>query len=152
MNQVYKLLDAIRDKIRSNPHAYTVSTGDIWEIDLNKTTSFPLAHITVNSVQFVNNTIQFTLRMMALDIVDFNKEIESMDMFYGNSNIHDVFNTQLMVVNDVVTSLRRGELYSDRLQLLNEPTAEKVQDRFENLLAGWSVEIEISMPNEISIC
>jgi hypothetical protein len=152
MTQVYKLLDAIRDKVRANPHAYTVSTGDIWELDLEKTTAFPLAHITVNSVQFTNNTIVFTIRMMALDIVDMDKEIETRDMFYGNSNIHDVFNTQLMVVNDVVTALRRGELYSDRLQLINEPSAEKVQDRFGHLLAGWSVEIEIAMPNEISIC
>jgi hypothetical protein len=152
MTQVYNILDAIRDKLRANPHTHTVSAGDIWEIDLDKTTLFPLSHITVNSVRFVGNTIQFTISMMALDIVDMNKDIDARDMFYGNTNIHDVFNTQLLVINDVIEGFRRGNLYSDRMQLLNEPIAEKVQDKFENLLAGWSVQIEVSMPNEISIC
>lgn len=145
-------MDAVRDRLRANPACYTVSTGDIWEIDLEKTTPFPLAHININSVRFDRNTMVFTLQMLCLDIVDENKDLEQDDVFYGNDNLNDVHNTQLQVVADVVNALRRGELYSDRIQLLSEPSAEKVQERFGNMLAGWAIDIEISMPNEISQC
>jgi len=36
--------------------------------------------------------------------------------------------------------------------LLEAPSATPFKDRFENELAGWGVNIIISMPNEISIC
>lgn len=152
MTQVYDLIDKLKDRLRTNPNVFTVTYGDLTEIDLNKTTIFPLSHLNITNVVFNGPVMNFTIQLLALDIVDYNKNESTKDVINGNNNLQDVYNSQLQVIADIVEQLRRGELFSDRLQLLGEPSAEPFKDRFENELAGWGVNINISMPNEISTC
>ena len=152
MTQVYDILDEVRDKLRDNPNVFTVTFGDITEVDLNKTTMFPLSHLTITNVTFDGSIINFTIRMLCLDIVDYNKEKYDDDVFYGNTNLQDVYNTQLQVVNDIVQSVRRGSLFDSKIQLVGEPVATPFKDRYENELAGWGIELNVSMINDISIC
>ena len=152
MTQVYDIVDKLKDRLRTNPNVFTVTYGDITEVDLNKTTIFPLTHLNITNVVFNGPVMNFTLQLLALDVVDYNKDTATKDVINGNDNLQDVYNSQLQVVNDVIEQLRRGELFSQKLQLLDAPSAEPFKDRFENELAGWGVNITISMPNEISIC
>jgi hypothetical protein len=152
MTQVYDILDKVRDRLRDNPNVFTVTFGDITEVDLNKTTIFPLSHLTITNVTFERSVINFTIALMCVDIVDYNKEKYDDDIFYGNTNLQDVYNTQLQVVNDVVQSVRRGSLFDSKIQIIGEPSATPFQDRYENELAGWGIEIQVSMINDISIC
>ena len=62
-------------------------------------------------------------------------------------NKHDVFNTQLTVINGLQSSLRRGDLYTDKYQLVSDASATQFEDRFENLLAGWSMNLVIETAN-----
>mgnify|MGYP000238781945 FL=1 len=152
MTQVYDILDKVRDRLRDNPNVFSVTFGDISEVDLNKTTIFPLSHLTITNVTFERSVINFTIALMCLDIVDYNKEKYDDDVFYGNTNLQDVYNTQLQVVNDIVQSVRRGSLFDSKIQIIGEPSATPFQDRYENELAGWGIEIQVSMINDISIC
>lgn len=152
MTQVYDILDKVRDRLRDNPNVFSVTFGDISEVDLNKTTIFPLSHLTITNVTFERSVINFTIAIMCLDIVDYNKEKYDDDIFYGNTNLQDVYNTQLQVVNDIVQSVRRGSLFDSKIQIIGEPSATPFQDKYENELAGWGIEIQVSMINDISIC
>lgn len=152
MTQVYDILDKVRDRLRDNPNVFTVTFGDITQVDLNKTTIFPLSHLTITNVTFERSVINFTIAIMCLDIVDYNKEKYDDDIFYGNTNLQDVYNTQLQVVNDIVQSVRRGSLFDSKIQIIGEPSATPFQDKYENELAGWGIEINVSMINDISIC
>ncbi len=152
MTQVYNIVDKLKDRLRTNPNVFTVTYGDITEVDLNKTTIFPLTHLNITNVVFNGSVMNFTLQILSLDIVDYNKDAPTKDVINGNDNLQDVYNSQLQVINDVIEQLRRGDMFSERLQLLEAPSAEPFKDRFENELAGWGVNITISMPNEISIC
>ena len=121
MTQVYDILDKIKDRLRNNPNVFSVTFGDISEVDLNKTTMFPLSHLTITNVTFERSVINFTIALLCLDIVDYNKEKYDGDSFYGNNNIQDVYNTRLQVVNDIVQSVRRGSLFDSKIQLTGEP-------------------------------
>jgi hypothetical protein len=35
---------------------------------------------------------------------------------------------------------------------VGNPVCEPFKDRFENELAGWSMDITVDIPNEISVC
>ena len=59
-------------------------------VDLNKTTMFPLSHLTITNVTFERRVINFTIALLCLDIVDYNKEKYDGDSFYGDNNIQDV--------------------------------------------------------------
>tara|TARA_B110000977_G_C10893989_1_gene422564 strand:+ start:84 stop:542 length:459 start_codon:yes stop_codon:yes gene_type:complete len=152
MRQVYDIVDKLKDRLRTNPNVFTVTYGDLSEVDLNKTTIFPLSHLNITNVVFDGPVINFTIQLLALDVVDYNKDSPTKDVINGNDNLQDVYNSQLQVVNDVIEQLRRGDLFTQKLQLLDAPSATPFKDRFENELAGWGVNIIISMPNEISIC
>jgi len=152
MIEFYNLLDNIKDHLRTNPNVTTVTFGDIMDVDLNKTTMFPLSHMMVSDVAFSDHIITATLDLLFLDIVDDNRE-ESTDSFLSNNNLQDILNTQLAVGNVLQSSLRRGELFTNKLQVLTNVTARPFYDRFENQLAGWAFTISIQLPNtNVSIC
>ena len=130
MTQVYDIVDKLKDRLRTNPNVFTVTYGDITEVDLNKTTIFPLTHLNITNVVFNGPVMNFTLQLLALDVVDYNKDTATKDVINGNDNLQDVYNSQLQVVNDVIEQLRRGDLFSNRLQLLEAPSAEPFKDRF----------------------
>jgi hypothetical protein len=56
------------------------------------------------------------------------------------------------VLNRFVELLRRGDLYDGELVLDGIPIAEPFTERFENLLAGWSLTLDILVPNDMTIC
>ena len=152
MTQFYDILDKIKDRLRDNPNVFSVTYGDITKVDLDKTTIFPLSHLNISNATIGEHTVRFTLQLLCVDIVDYNKDSSTDDEFYGNDNMQDILNTQLQVVNDVVAQLRRGNLFTDRLQVLEDVSVQPFMDRFENELAGWGADIVIEMPNDISIC
>ena len=153
MTQIYDILDAIRDRLRANPNVNTVSFGQLTDIDLNKTTMYPLSHVYIDEVVYNDRSVSVTIRLLCLDVVDFNKnDTDTIDNFYGNDNLIDVLNTQMQVINDVVEQVRRGTLYNSQYQLTDNPSAEPMKDRFENEVAGWGISFTIDIPNGINIC
>jgi|TARA_R100001163_G_scaffold215_2_gene365 hypothetical protein len=152
MTQVYDLLDKIKDELRANNHVNTVSFGDITEVNLDKTDIFPITHLNISNAVIDSQSITFTLQILCADIIDYNKEQYSKDVFYGNNNLQDVLNTQLQVMNLIFSKLKRGNLRADKLQVDDTMSCQPFKERFENELAGWEAEVDIVMINDISIC
>ena len=154
MTGIYDIIKTIKTHLREHPIVNTVTFGDITEIDLNKTTMFPLAHFLLQDTTILSNNIQITLSFLFIDITSKNNEFNSDDLGGRETtdNLVDVYNTQLQIANDLITELRRGDLYSDKYQLIGDPICTPFDDRFENQLAGWSVDLTIAIPNNISVC
>ena len=152
MTQVYDLLDKIKDELRANHHMNSVSFGDITEVNLNKMDIFPLAHLNISNVVIDSQFMTFTLQILCADIVDYTKEVVTPDQFYGVDNLQDVLNTQLQVINLIYSKLRRGSLRINKLQVDETISCQPFKERFENELAGWEAEVDITMINDISIC
>lgn len=154
MTNIYDLITEIKSFLRANPIVNTVTFGDISEVDLNKTTIFPLTHFMLGNTTVTNNTLQITISILFLDIVDYTKNFNSTDAGdrQDDTNIVDVYNTQLQVANDLISHLKRGDLYREAYQLIGNPVCEPFRDRFENELAGWAVDLNIEVPNNFSVC
>lgn len=153
MRQVYTVIDKLQEKLKDNGITNTVTFGDILEVDLDKTTIYPLSHITMGDVVFSDYIVTATIQIFCLDIVDRSNTLTDENLIYGNDNLQDVLNTQLQVVNDIQQELRRGELFTDKLQLTTDITASPFLDNYENQLGGWAATINIEMANtEHTIC
>jgi len=154
MTNVYDLVTDIKSFLRENPIVNTVTFGDITEVDLNKTTIYPLTHFSLGNTTVTANTLQITISVLFIDIVDYTKDFNDDD--FGDretdTNIVDVYNTQLQIANDLISHLKRGDLYRDKYQLVGDPVCEPFKDRFENQLAGWGVDLVIDVPNNFSVC
>ena len=147
----YLLTKAIKEQLLSDVNVNTVTTGDLYDIDLAKQSIFPLSHIIINNVTTQEQTLTFNITVMAMDIVDESKNATT-DIFVGNDNEQDVLNTQLAVLNKLVMVLRRGVLYNDQYQLDGDATLEPFYERFENRLAGWAATFDVFVRNDIDIC
>lgn len=147
----YLLTETIKDQLLGDVNVNTVTTGDIYDIDLAKQSIFPLSHIIINNVTTQEQTLTFNISVLAMDIVDESKELTT-DVFRGNNNEQDILNTQLAVLNKLVMVLRKGTLYSDQYQLDGDATLEPFYERFDNRLAGWSATFNVFVKNDITIC
>lgn len=155
MRQFYDITTKLKDTLEAHSQVNVVTTGDLFDIDLNKQTIFPLSHIIVNQATFEGQVVRMSISLVCMDVVDDTKEDPRAqpEPFYGTSNVQDILNTQLAVINDVVQELRRGTLYSDLYQLDGNPTCTPFLERFENLLAGWTATFDVLLANtEISVC
>ncbi len=154
MQGFYNLSNKIRETLQLDQFVNTVTYGDIFEVDLNKQTIFPLSHFMVNNATMQSNVWNFSISLLCMDIVDENKNFAEgiPDEFRGNNNEQDVFNTQLAVANRLLELLLRGELYVDKYQLDGNPSLEPFVDRFDNKLAGWTVTFNVLIPNDMTIC
>lgn len=147
----FDIIDKIKQHFENDPLVNTVTQGDIFDVDLNKQTIFPLCHIIVNQATFENNVIRYNISILAMDITDISKS-ESEDKFDGNDNELYILNTMMAVHNRCYEMLRRGDLYSDKFQVDGSPTCEPFTERFENKLAGFTLTIDILIPNDMTIC
>ena len=147
----YQITQTLKTNLLTDENVNTVTTGDIFDIDLAKQTIFPLAHIIVNSVTIQEAVLQFNITIMCMDIVDVSKD-ETTDNFVGNNNEQDILNTQLAVANKLVGILSKGTLYQDKYQLSGDASCEFFYERFENRLAGVACTFDVLIANDINVC
>ena len=163
MRQFYNITKTLKDTLEAHSQVNVVTFGDIFDVDLNKQTIFPLAHIMINQATIEGQVVRMNVSLMCMDVLDETKEdlrnivmpnpSVVQDPFYGTNNEQDILNTQLAVINDVVTKLRKGALYTDLYQLDGNPTCIPFSERFENLLVGWTATFDVLLPNnEIVVC
>jgi hypothetical protein len=151
MTGYYDLLYGLKTHFDSDAIVNTITQGDIFQVDLSKQTIFPLTHIMVNSSTLSDNTITFNVSILAMDIVDVSTS-EVTDLFEENSNELDVLNTQHAVLNRAFQQMLHGTLWDSKYVIEGEPTCEPFTERFENLLAGWTMTFDVVVPNEMTIC
>jgi len=151
MNGFYYVVSTLRDYLKAIGFINTVTTGDIYEVDLAKQTLYPLVHIIVNNATPKENSLTFNISVLFMDIVDLSKS-ETTDVFENNDNLLDVLNTQLGIANRMITDLRRGNLYDNQVQIEGDALCEPFTDRFENKVAGWTVTFDLNIPNDMTIC
>jgi hypothetical protein len=139
---VYRIIKEIKDVLLDEPFVNTVTEGDIFEVDLNKQTIFPLSHIILNSATHQGNVLSFNITILLMDIINQKDD----------SNKVDIWNTQLLLATRVLNKLNRADIAADFWELTGNPTYEPFTERFENDLAGWAVTFDVLVRNDITIC
>ena len=150
MSTFYEITTKIKDQLELDNFVNTVTIGDIFKVDLNKQTIFPLSHIIINNVSYQGNILVYNVSILSMDIVDESKDMVT-DIFLGNDNEQDVLNTQLSVANRFLEILRRGTL-ADDYELIGNPNIEFFVERFENKLAGVTYTFDMAIANTMTIC
>ena len=143
-------IDTLKQLGTNHLQIKTVTTGDIWMIDLEKNTLFPLMHI--NPINAVAGTHQMTL----------NFQIFIMDLVFNDeSNEQEVLSDCLSICNDLIGTLKNGEsLYLSGASQGESPayftegdvTIEPFTERFDNSVTGWVFTLPIVIENNDNTC
>lgn len=139
----YKLLDTLKAQLNATNLINTVTDGQISDVDLDKQTLFPLAHIIVNQATIEGKLQRFNVSILAMDILD-GKEKYDVEP--------SIMNAMLQSLNRVYEVMTRGDLNPDYIMIDGAPTLEPFTDRFENKLAGWAMTFDVIMMSEMTVC
>jgi hypothetical protein len=131
--------------------------SDIRTIDTEKQTLFPYANLIVNNVSIDSGVMTYNVTLMVMDRV---VEVEDVSVgmfntidkdYRGYSNVADVWNTSLMTINDITSYIYRNpDAY--QYSVVGSSLATPFEERFQNLLAGWAIDLNISVGNENPMC
>ena len=151
MTGFYAVTTKIKDTLNLDPFVNTVTIGDIFGVDLNKQTIFPLSHLIVNTATKEDKVMRFSFTLLSMDLVNISN-VQTTDQWLGNDNTHDVLNTQLAVQSRLTELLKRSSIVTDHFILDGNPSFESFTERFENNLAGWACTFDVLVPNDMTIC
>ena len=136
MNNFYAILDELREYLILSSFTNKVTFGEVEQVDLDKKTNFPLVHLNIEDALIDENYIDFTVNIIAADILDISKE-QVADQFLGSNNLQDVLNSQLKVLTDVNNFFRRNDYRESGITIVDSSRVTPFLDKFNNELAGW---------------
>ena len=130
----------------------TTTVGDIYDIDLEKETKFPLMHINPTSVTTGANQLNYNFQIFVMDLVSEKEDWKPEPPNAPNtSTTHNLSNI----------SIFRNSKWQAQLSLdINAPvyftdseyTLEPFSERFDNLLTGWVFQLSIVVQNDFQSC
>lgn len=156
MNWFYRITEAINTELKAA--GFNVTTiGDYFKADIQRQNIMPYAHVVPINKAYGdedNNTNVYSFAIIGMDIVDFNKENinDVQDTFNGTDNLIDVLNDIDNRLSKFVEQLKRGAITDEDISIDVGVTQETFLERYENTLAGWELSIDITAPNDTSIC
>ncbi|MBC8475047.1 MAG: hypothetical protein H8D53_01245 [Bacteroidetes bacterium] len=146
----------------------TTSVGDIFDIDLEKNTKFPLLHINPTNVSTGDSQLTYNFQIFVMDMVtektewttnnasaNFTKLVKTLN------NEQDILNEMLQVCTDFIGMLRHSSRQSiEGINDINQPiyftqdqfTIEPFSERFDNLCCGWVFNIGVLVQNDFQTC
>ena len=145
----------------------TVSVGDIFDINLEKMEKMPLLHINPTSVATGDSELIYNFQVFICDLVSEKDNWQTFQaaqltkLLDPKNNEQQVWNQTLEICTDFIGMLR----HSSRQSLvgvndINFPiyftqdqfTIEPFQERFDNLLCGWTFTMGIKVMNDFDTC
>ena len=140
----------------------TTTTGDIYDIDLEKNPLFPLLHINPVNVSTGQSQLTYNFQLFVMDAVSQKDNWTEANLQSANnlSNEQEVLSSCLQICIDIIGMTRHskwqgaGELnIDDPVYFTNgEFTIEPFTERFDNVLTGWVFSIGIVVQNDFQTC
>tara|TARA_R100001443_G_scaffold110572_4_gene122636 strand:- start:11836 stop:12384 length:549 start_codon:yes stop_codon:yes gene_type:complete len=145
----------------------TVSVGDIFDINLEKLQKFPLLHINPINVSTGESELIYNFQLFVCDLVSEKEDWQTYQasqltkLINPKNNEQQVWNQTLEICTDFIGMLRHSSRQSMAgVNNINFPlyftedqfTIEPFQERFDNLLCGWSFTLGIKVMNDFDTC
>lgn len=147
-NFLYQFIDNLTKELRVSGFT-TVTFGDMAEIDLDKQSAFPVAHIVIPDAIMNEKTTQFNLDLIVIDLVDFTKDYtDSENVNFNVDNVQDV-------LQELIARVQRALKFVDSVQFIDivYPIGfNGFKENFTNSVAGWTVNLSFVTPNMADLC
>jgi hypothetical protein len=140
----------------------TTTTGDIWDIDFNNNTKFPLFHINPTDVMAGESTLTYNFQLFIMDSVTEKEDWTEANILSANnlSNSQEVLSQALQITVDIISMMRHSKWQGAGELDINEPvyftegdfSISPFSERFDNVLTGWVFSIGIVVQNDFQSC
>jgi hypothetical protein len=149
-NKTYNnLIDTLKELGEKHQQISTTTTGDIFSIDLEKNTKYPLMHINPINVTTGRVGLTYNFQIFVMDMVD-----------NDDANEQDVYNDVLQTCIDIISIFRNSKWQAQLTLDIDAPvyftegdyTLEPFTERFDQAVTGWVFQIGIVVDNSFQSC
>ena len=141
----------------------TVTTGDIFDINLEKMEKFALMHINPINVTTGDFGLTYNFQIFICDLVSEKENWTEANIQSANnlSNEQEVLSETLQISVDIISMLRHSLHQSIKgVNDINkalyftegQQTLEPFTERFDNLLTGWVFSLAVVVANDFDAC
>ena len=163
-NKTYNnVINTLKNIGASHHQIATVTTGDIFDINLEKMEKFALMHINPVNVTTSDFGLTYNFQIFICDLVSEKADWTEATIQSANnlSNEQEVLSETLQISVDIISMLRHS-LYQSMVGVndVNDPlyfaegqqTLEPFTERFDNLLTGWVFSLGVLVANDFDAC
>lgn len=122
--------------------------GDIFDIDIDQTQLFPLAHLSIESASYDTHQLTYSFRLYIMDLVNTD-----------GSNENDVLSDALQSVGDYISLLKNGSTIGSNtydmendVRMTDAISCEPFTERFDSQVSGWAANFDITVSFNASAC
>tara|TARA_R110000787_G_scaffold109662_5_gene218244 strand:+ start:1504 stop:2037 length:534 start_codon:yes stop_codon:yes gene_type:complete len=163
-NKTYNnVINTLKNLGDSHEQIATVTTGDIYDINLEKMEKFALMHINPVNVTTGDFGLTYNFQIFICDLVseDANWTATNIQSANNLSNEQEVLSETLQISIDIISMLRHATQQSEQVvDDINAPiyfaegqqTLEPFTERFDNLLTGWVFSLSVLVANDFQSC
>ena len=149
-NKTYNnVIDTIKNLGTNHAQIQTTTVGDIFDIDLEKNTKYPLMHLNPVNVQTRRTELVYNFQVFIMDLVE-----------PDGSNEQEVYSDVLQICIDIIGILSNSKWQSQLALDINAPvyfaegdfTLEPFKERFDQSVTGWTFTIGLTVENSFQTC
>ena len=164
VNKTYNnVVNTLKNIGNQHEQIETVTTGDIFDINLEKMEKFALMHVNPVSVTAGDFGLTYSFQIFICDLVSEKANWTEANFQSANnlSNEQEVLSECLQISVDIISMLRHSEHQSTQdVDDINAPvyfaegqqTLEPFTERFDNLLTGWVFSLDVLVANDFNAC
>ena len=145
----------------------TVSVGDIFDLNLEKMQKLPLMHVNPTNVTTGDSTLTYNFQIFICDLADNDmgsqtkQQSDLTKLINQKNNEQEIWNQTLEIATDIIGMLRHSSRQSlAGVNDINKPlyfttgqyTLEPFQERFDNMLCGWTFNVGVQVLNNFDTC
>jgi hypothetical protein len=149
-NKTYNnVIDTLKNLGENHLQISTTTVGDIFDIDLEKNTKYPLMHLNPVNVTTGRVGLTYNFQVFIMDLVEPDE-----------SNEQEVYSDVLQICVDIIAILSNSKWQSQLELDIDAPvyfaegnfTLEPFKERFDQSVTGWVFNIGITVENDFQSC
>lgn len=151
----YNVLEYFSTIMSNHPSIAKVSQGDLYGIDTTEFPAYPIGNIVITNARFDDSLTVYTCQLIVADKVK-DKNNESVGVtnaetvpFYRTDDTVDIHANTLSILNDLLSYTQYS---TSNFDITGGIRCTAFRDNFDNGLAGWSADFELSTHNDRPRC
>tara|TARA_B100001758_G_scaffold112291_1_gene96178 strand:+ start:1438 stop:1929 length:492 start_codon:yes stop_codon:yes gene_type:complete len=149
-NKTYNnVIDTLKNLGTNHLQITTTTVGDIFDIDLEKNTLYPLMHLNPVNVTTRRTELVYNFQVFIMDLVELD-----------GSNEQEVYSDVLQICIDIIGILSNSQWQSQLALDINAPvyfaegdfTLEPFKERFDQSVTGWVFNLGVTVQNSFQTC
>lgn len=151
----YNTLNYFKTIMKNHPSITKVTQGDIYNFDATEFPQYPIGNVLIQATTFGKQTTDYKVQLIVADKVKVlenrsdGRTNEQVVPFNGTDDVVDIHANTLSIVNDLTAYTQRSTY---GFEINGDINCTPFVDRFNNGLAGWSAEFDLTCHNDKNRC